>query len=94
MKFRNAQQVHSRVVWSEQKRPMIPVTAVSRLSGKIFAFVAEGQGPQAVARQKLIQVGDVVGNDYVVLEGIKPGDKIIVSGVQMLADGMPVVPGN
>jgi RND family efflux transporter MFP subunit len=92
MKFRNAQQVHSRVVWSEQKRPMIPVTAVSRLSGKIFAFVAESQGQQAVARQKLIQVGDVVGNDYVVLEGIKPGDKVIVSGVQMLADGMPVVP--
>jgi RND family efflux transporter MFP subunit len=91
MKFRNAQQVHSRVIWSEQKRPMIPVTAVSRLSGKIFAFVAEGQGQQTVARQKLIQVGDVVGNDYVVLDGIKPGDKIIVSGVQMLADGMPVV---
>lgn len=94
MKFRNAQQVHSRVVWSEEKRPMIPVTAVSRLSGKLFAFVAEGQGKQAVARQRAIQVGDLVGNDYVVLEGIKPGDRIIVSGVQMLADGMPVVMSN
>lgn len=94
MRFRNAQQVHSRVVWSEEKRPMVPVTAVSRLSGKIFAFVAEGQGQQTVARQRLIQVGDVVGNDYVVLDGVKPGDKIIVSGVQMLADGMPVAPSN
>jgi hypothetical protein len=70
------------------------VTAVSRLSGKIFAFVAEGQGQQMVARQKVIEVGDVVGNDYVVLDGIHPGDKIIVSGVQMLADGMPVVTSN
>jgi RND family efflux transporter MFP subunit len=94
MKFRNAQQVHSRVIWSEEKRPVIPVTAVSRLSGKIFAFVAEGQGAQAVARQRLIQVGDLVGNDYVVLDGIKPGEKIIVSGVQMLADGMPVLASN
>jgi RND family efflux transporter MFP subunit len=94
MKFRNAQQVHSRVVWSEEKRPTIPVTAVSRLSGKIFAFVAEGQGQQAVARQKPIEVGDVVGNDYVVLSGIKPGDKIIVSNVQLLADGMPIAPSN
>jgi len=91
-KFRNAQQVHSRVVWSEQKRPLIPVTAVSRLSGKVFAFVVDGQGPQTVARQRLIQVGDVVGNDYVVLDGIHPGDKVIISGVQILADGMPVVP--
>lgn len=94
MKFRNAQEVHSRVIWSEEKRPVIPVTAVSRLSGKIFAFVAEGQGQQAVARQRLIQVGDLVGNDYVVLDGIKPGEKIIVSGVQMLADGMPVLASN
>ena len=92
LKFRNAQQVHSRIVWSEEKRPMIPVTAVSRLSGKMFAFVAESDGQHTVARQKPIQVGDLVGNDYVVLEGIKPGDKVIVSGVQLLADGMPVVP--
>jgi RND family efflux transporter MFP subunit len=91
-KFRNAQQVHARVVWSERSAPVIPVTAVSRLSGKIFAFVAEGQGQQSVARQRVIQVGDLIGNDYVVLDGIKPGDKIIVTNVQALVDGMPVVP--
>lgn len=94
MRFRNDQQVHSRVVWSEKKLPVIPVTAVSRMSGKIFAFVAESQGQQAVARQRLLQVGDMVGNNYVVLDGIKPGEKVIVSGVQMLADGMPVVQSN
>ncbi|HET9183778.1 MAG TPA: efflux RND transporter periplasmic adaptor subunit [Candidatus Angelobacter sp.] len=92
MKFRNAQQVHARVVWSEHAAPLIPVTAVSRLSGKMFAFVAEGQGQQAVARQRTIDVGDLSGNDYVVLNGIKPGDKVIVSNVQMLVDGMPVIP--
>jgi RND family efflux transporter MFP subunit len=91
-KFRNAQQVHARVVWSERQAPTIPITAVTRLSGKLFAFIAEGQGQQAVARQRVIQVGDLIGNDYVVLDGIKAGDKIIVSNVQMLADGMPVLP--
>jgi RND family efflux transporter MFP subunit len=90
--FRTEQQLHCRVVWSEQKKPVIPVTAVSRMSGKMFAFVAEGQGQQAVARQRMIQVGDMLGNDYVIMDGIKPGDKVIVNGVQMLADGMPVIP--
>jgi hypothetical protein len=28
----------------------------------------------------------------VVLDGIKPGEKIITTGVQVLADGMPVNP--
>jgi RND family efflux transporter MFP subunit len=92
MKFRNAQQVHARVVWSERKAPVIPITAVTRLSGKMFAFVAEGEGQKAVARQRLIQVGDLIGNNYVVLDGINAGDKIIITSVQMLADGMPVVP--
>jgi hypothetical protein len=27
-----------------------------------------------------------------VLDGIKPGDKLITTGVQMLADGVPVKP--
>jgi hypothetical protein len=37
-------------------------------------------------------VGDLVGNDYVVLDGIKPGERLIVSSIQLLADGMPVIP--
>jgi len=92
MKFRNAQQVEARVIWSESKQPLVPVIAVSRLSGKLFAYVAEGEGQKAVARQRLLTVGDMVGNDYVVLDGIHAGDKLIVTGVQMLADGMPVIP--
>jgi len=33
-----------------------------------------------------------VGNDYEVQDGIKAGDKIIVSGTQFLLDGAPVIP--
>jgi RND family efflux transporter MFP subunit len=92
LKLRNEQTVHARLIWSEHKSPVIPVTAVSRLSGKMFAFVAEGEGQKQVARQRVIQVGDLIGNDYVVLDGIQPGDRIITTGVQMLADGMPIIP--
>ena len=66
---------------------------MSRLAGQYFAFVAEPEkGGSYVARQVPIQVGETVGNDYEVRNGINPGDKIIVSGTQFLLDGMPVIP--
>jgi multidrug efflux pump subunit AcrA (membrane-fusion protein) len=45
-----------------------------------------------VARQRQLQLGEMVGNDYVVLGGLKAGDRVIVSGTQMLADGALVMP--
>ena len=49
-------------------------------------------GPAMVARQRAITVGGVVGNDYVVQAGLKPGDRIVASGVQKLGDGVPIMP--
>ena len=45
-----------------------------------------------VARQKPLKIGQTVGNDYEVRDGIKPGDKVIISGTQFLRDGAPVIP--
>ena len=42
--------------------------------------------------QKPLKVGQIVANDYVVLDGLKAGDKVVVSGTQFLIDGVPVVP--
>jgi multidrug efflux pump subunit AcrA (membrane-fusion protein) len=64
---------------------------VTRISGQFFAFLAVKDGNNTVARQRLLKVGDTLGNDYVVLDGIKPGDHIITSGLQFLQDGMPVM---
>jgi multidrug efflux pump subunit AcrA (membrane-fusion protein) len=43
-----------------------------------------------VARQRAVEPGAVVGNDYVVKSGLKAGEKLIVSGVQKIRDGAPV----
>ena len=43
--------------------------------------------PSPVSRAS--SCGHIVGNDYVVLDGVKPGDKLVVSGTQFLQDGMP-----
>jgi RND family efflux transporter MFP subunit len=90
-RLRVAQQIRAQVVWSEHQGTVVPILAVTRISGQFFAFLAVKEGNSTVARQKLLKVGDTLGNDYVVLEGIKPGDHIITSGLQFLQDGAPVM---
>jgi RND family efflux transporter MFP subunit len=91
--LRQSQFIHARIVWGTHQNPQVPILAVSRLGGQYFAFVAEPQnGGSYVARQKPLKVGQTVGNDYEVQDGLKPGDKVIISGTQFLLDGAPVIP--
>jgi RND family efflux transporter MFP subunit len=91
-RLRNLQFIRARVIWGTHQGPVVPVVAVSRVGGQYFAFVAEDEKGKLVAHQKAVRIGEMTGNDYVVLEGIKPGDKIIVSGIQFLVDGATVSP--
>lgn len=91
-KLRNLQFIRARVIWGMHQGPVVPVVAVSRVGGQYFVFVAEDQNGKLVAHQKPLRIGEITGNDYVVLDGLKPGDKIIVSGVQFLVDGATVSP--
>jgi RND family efflux transporter MFP subunit len=89
--LRIAQQVRAQVEWSIRQGPVIPILAVQRINGAYFVFVAEKNGKGAVARQRAVTVGEVEGNDYAVLDGVKPGDHLIISGTQFLQDGAPVM---
>jgi len=93
-KLRQLQFIRARIVWGTQNVPVVPVLAVSRIGGQYFAFVAEPgtKSGSYVAHQKPLKVGQMVDNNYVVLDGIKPGDKVIVSGTQFLIDGTAVAP--
>src|SRR6201993_1212909 len=90
--LRQAQFVRAQVIFGTHQNPEVPILSVSRVAGQYFAFIAEPEKGGYVARQKPIKVGQTVGNNLEVLEGIKPGDKVIVSGTQLLVDGMPVMP--
>ena len=90
--FRSDQFVRAQIVWTSAPGLIVPVTAVSRISGQFFAFVAEQAGDGLVARQKTVQLGDIIGNNYVVLGGLQPGEQLIVSGLQKIRDGAPVMP--
>jgi RND family efflux transporter MFP subunit len=91
-RLRTSQFIRARVVWGARQAPRIPVLSVTTLGGQYFAFVAQTENGKIVARQKMLRIGEMIGNDYVVLDGIKAGDKIIVSGTQFLTDGAPVLP--
>jgi len=88
--LRPSQYVRARIVWKTADALVVPVTAVLRINGQFFAFVAEDANGRLVARQRAIKVGSIVGDDYAVLDGIKPGERVVVSGAQKLADGAPI----
>ena len=89
-KFRTDQFVRARIVWSTAPGLMVPITSVNRINGQFFAFVAESSGRGLSAKQRAVTLGPVIGNEYVVIGGLKAGDQLIVSGLQKIGDGAPV----
>jgi RND family efflux transporter MFP subunit len=90
--LRNQQLVNARVTWSTAPAPVVPVLAVSLIGGQTFVYLASPKGDGYIAHQVPVTVGETVGNTYPVLGGLKPGDKVITSGLQFLQEGAPVKP--
>ena len=90
--MRAQQFARARIIWRQSPGLTVPLTAVTRINGLYFCFVAEQSENGLVARQKPIEVGELVGNEYVVRGGLKPGDRIITSGLQKISNGAPVKP--
>ncbi len=89
--FRTSQYVRAQVVWTTAPGLTVPVTSVTRINGQFFVFVATpGEGGALVARQRPVSLGPVIGNVYTVTGGLKPGEKLIASGIQKIGDGAPV----
>jgi RND family efflux transporter MFP subunit len=80
----------ARIIWSSEPGITIPLSAVTRISGRYFCYVAEASGDGLVARQRPIEVGELVGNDYLVRGGLSAGDRVITTGIQKLGNGAPV----
>jgi len=61
----------------------VPVLSVIREESKTYVFVLE----DGVYRKKEVKLGRVNGNYQEVLEGVKEGDLVVVSGQSRLTDG-------
>lgn len=92
-KLKDGLKVKARVIWKQNQGVSIPATAVSRIAGENFVFVAQPQADsKLIAKQKPVKLGAIKGNNYQVIQGLKPGEKIIVSGLLNLIDGAPIIP--
>ncbi|MHC5773055.1 efflux RND transporter periplasmic adaptor subunit [Nostoc sp.] len=95
--LRANQLVRARVFWNQRPGVLIPTTAMTRIAGDTFVYVVETEkSPQGVsqqvARQKRVKLGEIKGNNYQVIEGLQPEDKVIISGLLNLRDGVAIVP--
>lgn len=65
----------------------VPERAVIQLQGKNFLWVIS---PEGTASQRSVKIGEQVGSNFLVLEGIKTGERIIVEGLQKAREGAKV----
>lgn len=68
---------------------LVPERAIAELQGRNFVWVV---GSENKVHQQSIKVGETRGPNVVVLEGLKPGDRIVVEGLQKLRQDASVTP--
>lgn len=68
---------------------VVPQSSVVELQGKNFMWLV---GPDNKTTQRPVEVGSSVGQDFLITEGLQPGDRIVVEGLQKVRDGAPVQP--
>ncbi|OGA71277.1 MAG: hypothetical protein A3G81_30840 [Betaproteobacteria bacterium RIFCSPLOWO2_12_FULL_65_14] len=80
------QYVRVRVVAGTQQAIVVPQAAVGQNEGGRYVWIIENQK----AIQRPIRAGSWLGADWVVLEGLKAGDQVIVDNLVRLRPGAPV----
>src|SRR5258706_217050 len=79
--------VRVRVIAGTQQAIVVPQTAVLQNEGGRFVWVANAEGK---AVQRPIRAGGWVGKDWILLDGLQPGEQVILDNVVRLRPGAPV----
>jgi RND family efflux transporter MFP subunit len=77
------------VIRMQKDALVVPQRAVSELQGGYQVALV---GPDNKVTIKTVTVGDRVGSDWVISDGLKPGDRVIAEGVQKARPGALVNP--
>jgi membrane fusion protein (multidrug efflux system) len=69
---------------------LVPQSATYQIQGKLFVYVA---APDNTVHSTAIQVNaSIAGHSYVVEQGLRIGDKIVVEGIGNLREGLAIKP--
>ena len=69
---------------------IIPQGCVSEVQNKKFVYILQKDNKVKYTEIKVDPQND--GNNYIVTEGLKVGDKYVTNGITKLSDGMEIVP--
>jgi membrane fusion protein (multidrug efflux system) len=75
------------VIRIQQGALLVPQRAVSELQGGYQVAVVDDQNKVSI---RTVQVADRVGNQWVIAEGLKPGERVVAEGIQKVRPGMQV----
>jgi len=68
---------------------LVPERGVAELQGKNFVWVV---GADNKTTQRPVKVGESLGGNVLILEGLKSGERIVVEGIQKVREDAPVQP--
>lgn len=78
------------VPFEAENAVIIPQSVVSEVQDKKFIYVVNKDNKVAYTEITVDPQND--GNNYIVTEGLKVGDKYVTNGITKLSDGMEIVP--
>lgn len=70
-----------------QNQTVVPVAAIQRGAGGTFVFIVN---PDKTVNQRSVKVGIQDGDEIAILDGLKPGDTVVVDGADRLRDGSEI----
>jgi RND family efflux transporter MFP subunit len=77
------------VIRTQQGALLVPQRAVSELQGGYQVAVVDGEDKVNI---RTVTVGEQVGSEWIIADGLKPGDKVVAEGIQKVRQGSHVNP--
>ena len=68
---------------------LVPQRAVSELQGGYQVAVVDDNSKVSI---RPVKVGDRTGNQWIISDGLKPGERVVAEGIQKVRSGMTVKP--